>query len=67
MGDKLTEMSTAIYKIRDAEEDSFKLIGIIKGQSKMFLEGTHIIVPIGFQGLYEEYIYDGQRIFEAAN
>ena len=67
VGDKQMEMTTAIYKVRDAEEDSFKLIGVIEGQSKMRLEGTHIIVPIGFQGLYEEYIYDGQRIFKAEN
>lgn len=67
VGDKLTEMSTAIYKVRDAEEESFKLIGIIEGQLKMYLEGNHIIAPYGFQGLYEEYIYDGRSIFKATN
>lgn len=67
VGNKLTEMTTAIYKVRDAEEDSFKLIGIIEGQSKMYLEENHIIASFGSQGLYEEYIYDGQRIFKAAN
>lgn len=67
VGDKLTGMTTTIYKVRDAEEDSFKLIGTIEGQSKMYLEGNHIIAPIGFQGLFKEYIYDGQRLFEATD
>ena len=56
LGNKLTEMVTAIYRIRDAEEDSYKLVGTIEGQDKMYLDGTHIIVPIGSQGLYNEYI-----------
>ena len=63
LGDKLTEMVTAIYKICDTEDDPFKLIGTLDGQSKMYLKDNHIIIPIGSQGLYDEYIYD--RIFEA--
>lgn len=65
IGNKESEMITAIYKVRDADEDSFKLMGIIVGQAKMYLEGNHIIAPYGSQGLYEEYIYDGDRIFQA--
>lgn len=57
IGNKQSEMITAIYKVRDAEGDSFKLMGIIEGQSKMRLDGNHIIAPYGSQGLFEEYIY----------
>lgn len=63
--DKRIQMITAIYRVRDAEEASFKLIGIIEGQSNMYLIGNHIIAPYGSFGLCEEYIYDGQRIYKA--
>ena len=65
VGDKSIEMRTAIYKVRDAEEDSFKLVGIIEGQSEMYLDGNHIIVPYGSQGLFDEYIYDKGTLFKS--
>lgn len=68
VGDRIMQiMVTAIYRVRDAEEASFQLKGIIEGQSNMYLRGNHIIAPYGSFGLFEEYIYDGKRIFKAMN
>ena len=58
-------MKTAIYRVRNAEEASFKLVGVIDGQYKMYLEDNHIIVPYGSQGLFGEYMYDKGILFEA--
>ncbi|MCL1610910.1 hypothetical protein [Marseilla massiliensis] len=58
-------MKTAIYRVRNAEEASFKLVGVIDEQYKMYLEDNHIIVPYGSQGLFGEYMYDKGILFEA--
>ena len=71
MGDKSLTNYCAIYTVRDADTDSFKLVGEIDGMTPLsrnpFIidENKHVLTPYGSQGLYEEYIYDKGTVFKA--
>lgn len=68
IGDKLLTLQSFIFKVRDAKEHSFKYIGKIDGQTYMYLdENNHIIAPFGSQGLFDEYICNGETILKATN
>lgn len=56
-----------IYKVRNADEDSFKKIGEFSSQQTIILDDKHFICPYGGQGLYVEYIYDRGRIIKIGN
>ena len=71
MGDKSLTNYCAIYTVRDADTDSFKLVGEIDGMTPLSRnpfsidENKHVLTPYGSQGLYEEYIYDKGTVFKA--
>jgi hypothetical protein len=52
------ELRTYIFKIlpHPYKFDMVKCVGCILGQTRMYVDDTHIIVPIGGQGLFYEYI-----------
>ncbi|MBQ4526140.1 MAG: hypothetical protein IJA00_08775 [Bacteroidaceae bacterium] len=63
LGNKLTEMAIAIYKTSSVITFPFEFVGIIQGQRKIYVDKEkHIIAPFGSQGLYTEYIYNGDKI-----
>lgn len=57
------EKRVIIFKVRDAEEDSFKEIGSFDFQDVVYFEDNHFECPYGSQGLFEEYLYDKGRVF----
>lgn len=63
--DEIT-MKSYIFKIRNAEEASFKYVGCIEGMYYMFINrNRHIIAPQSVLRWYDEYVYTSGTIFKA--
>ena len=61
VGDKSTETITSIFRFNGK---MLEYVDWISGQRRMVLnpENNHIIVPVGSQGYYDEYAFDGEKI-----